>query len=136
MCGCGAQALFLLTLGSTTARLIRRLFLLHLLGRTLQNSRKWFDWGDRRSIWIYPNAPATIEIWHPQIEIGSVSTSYQRVNTASDYDTVGFPAFAQFDATDDALLFPAITFGGAFNTFVAGKVTGGRKVFIYGALPM
>ena len=55
------------------------------------------------------------------------TTSYQRVNTDSDYDTVGFPAFAQFDATDDALLFPAITFGGAFNTFVAGKVTGGTQ---------
>lgn len=88
---------------------------------------------DRRSFFIYPNifidpdAPATIEIWHPQLEIGSVSTSYQRVNTASDYDTVGFPAFAQFDAADDALLFPAITFGGAFNTFVAGKVTGGTQ---------
>ena len=83
--------------------------------------------GDRRGIWIYPNVTATIEIWHPQVEVGSVATSYQRVNTASDYDTVGFPAFAQFDATDDALLFPAITFGGAFNTFVAGKVTGGTQ---------
>ena len=60
-----------------------------------------------------------------QLEFGAIATSYQRVNTASDYDTVGFPAFAQFDATDDALLFPAITFGGAFNTFVAGKLTGG-----------
>ena len=81
--------------------------------------------GDRRGIWIYPNVPATIEIWHPQVEVGSAATSYQRVDTASDYDTVGFPAFAQFDATDDALLFPAITFGGALNTFVAGKLTGG-----------
>lgn len=69
----------------------------------------------------------SINLWHPQVETGSVATSYQRVNTASDYDTVGFPAFAQFDATDDALLFPAITFGGAFNTFVAGKVTSGTQ---------
>jgi hypothetical protein len=41
------------------------------------------------------------------------------------YQVVGGYGCAQFDATDDALLFPAITFGGAFNTFVAGKVTGG-----------
>ena len=62
-----------------------------------------------------------------QLLSGFIPTRYQRVNTTSDYDTVGFPAFAQFDATDDALLFPAITFGGAFNTFVAGKVTGGTS---------
>jgi len=66
-------------------------------------------------------------IGEPQLEIGATATRYQRVNTDSDYDTVGFPAFAQFDAVDDALLFPAITFGGAFNTFVAGKVTGGTQ---------
>jgi len=59
--------------------------------------------GDRRGIWIYPNAPATIEIWHPQVEVGSAATSYQRVNTDSDYDTVGFPAFAQFDGANDLL---------------------------------
>jgi len=65
--------------------------------------------------------------WFPQSEFGPIATQYQRVNTAIDYDTIGFPAFAQFDAVDDALLFPAITFGGAFNTFVAGKVTGGTQ---------
>jgi len=80
-------------------------------------------------LWVRKTAssPNRIYIAQPQLELGSTSTAYQRVNTASDYDTVGFPAFAQFDATDDALLFPAITFGGAFNTFVAGKVTGGTQ---------
>ena len=43
------------------------------------------------------------------------------------YQVVDGYGCAQFDATDDALLFPAITFGGAFNTFVAGKVTGGTQ---------
>jgi len=43
------------------------------------------------------------------------------------YQVDGGYGCAQFDATDDALLFPAITFGGAFNTFVAGKVTGGTS---------
>ena len=43
------------------------------------------------------------------------------------YQVVSGYGCAQFDAVDDALLFPAITFGGAFNTFVAGKVTGGTS---------
>jgi len=43
------------------------------------------------------------------------------------YQLAGGYGCAQFDATDDALLFPAITFGGAFNTFVAGKVTGATR---------
>lgn len=72
------------------------------------------------------NGTDGIYAWGAQLEQVALSR-YQRVNTASDYDTVGFPAFAQFDATDDALLFPAITFGGAFNTFVAGKLTGGTN---------
>jgi hypothetical protein len=76
---------------------------------------------------VYVGSGVGNYIGEPQVETGSTATRYQRVNTASDYDTVGFPAFAQFDATDDALLFPAITFGGAFNTFVAGKVTGGTQ---------
>jgi len=43
------------------------------------------------------------------------------------YEEDGSYGCARFDATDDALLFPAITFGGAFNTFVAGKVTSGTS---------
>jgi hypothetical protein len=43
------------------------------------------------------------------------------------YQVVSSYGCAQFDATDDALLFPAITFGGAFNTFVAGKTTSGTR---------
>jgi len=72
------------------------------------------------------NGTDGIYVWGAQLEQVALSR-YQRVNTASDYDTVGFPAFAQFDGINDELLFPAITFGGAFNTFVAGKVTGGTS---------
>lgn len=43
------------------------------------------------------------------------------------YQVVSSYGCAKFDAVDDALLFPAITFGGAFNTFVAGKVTSGTQ---------
>ena len=47
------------------------------------------------------------------------------------YQVDGGYGCAQFDATDDALLFPAITFGGAFNTFFAGKVTGTQGVHLW-----
>lgn len=38
-----------------------------------------------------------------QLELGAVATRYQRVNTATDYDTVGFPHFIRFDGVDDKL---------------------------------
>lgn len=36
---------------------------------------------------------------------------YQRVNTATDYDTVGFPHYLRFDGVDDWLVTPTITPG-------------------------
>ena len=33
----------------------------------------------------------------PQLEYGSTATRYQRVNTATDYDWVGFPMYLKFD---------------------------------------
>lgn len=36
---------------------------------------------------------------------------YQRVNTATDYDTVGFPHYLRFDGVDDWLITPTITPG-------------------------
>ena len=37
--------------------------------------------------------------------------SYQRVNTATDYDTVGFPKYLKFDGIDDWMVTPTITPG-------------------------
>ena len=85
---------------------------------------------DRRSIWIYPSVPATIEIWHPQVEVGSAATSYQRINTASDYDTVGFPAFARFDGVDDSLAISTITLGANMDCFVAVRRNAAAKFMI------
>ena len=34
--------------------------------------------------------------------------AYQRVNTATDYDTAGFPLYLSFDGTDDCLVTPSI----------------------------
>jgi hypothetical protein len=44
----------------------------------------------------------------PQLELGSVATPYQRVTTASDYDTLGFPFKAQFNGTNQWLTHAAL----------------------------
>lgn len=65
-----------------------------------------------------------IYCWRPQIETGPVATRYQRVNTATDYDTVGFPYYAAFDGIDDGLRtasFPAGTLGSNMDCFIAVK---------------
>lgn len=41
--------------------------------------------------------------WGAQVEVGSVATPYQRINTASDYNTAGFPVYSKFDGVDDCL---------------------------------
>ena len=38
--------------------------------------------------------------------------AYQRVNTATDYDTAGFPMYLRFDGVDDCLVTPSINFTG------------------------
>ena len=38
-------------------------------------------------------------------------SAYQRVNTSTDYDTVGFPHYLRFDGVDDFLVTPTITPG-------------------------
>jgi len=47
------------------------------------------------------------------------------------YQVDGGYGCAQFDPVNDALLFPAITFGGAFNTFVSSKVTGSPGLHLW-----
>lgn len=49
---------------------------------------------------------ADILIWHPQLNIGTTPLPYQRVNTATDYDTVGFKKYLKFDGVDDYLNIP------------------------------
>lgn len=69
---------------------------------------------------------ADILIWHPQLEYGTTATRYQRVTTATDFDTAGFPYYANFDIVDDSL--SCATGGGGSAGFffcVALKPTGG-----------
>ena len=47
-------------------------------------------------------------------------TTYQRVNTATDYDSVGFPHYLKFDGVDDGFsaTFPAGTLGSNMDCFM------------------
>jgi hypothetical protein len=57
-------------------------------------------------------AIATLIVENLQLELGSTATPYQRVNTASDYNGVGFPHYLKFDGVDDTLSTAAIDFTG------------------------
>ena len=62
-----------------------------------------FSGGERRAIRVYTAyGAANLEIWHPQLELGSTASRYQRVTDANTYDYSGFPLIHQFDAVDDA----------------------------------
>ena len=47
-----------------------------------------------------------IKVYHPTVNSGLTSKPYQRVNTATDYDTVGFKKYIKFDGVDDYLNIP------------------------------
>ena len=49
---------------------------------------------------------ADILIWHPQLVIGTTLGPYQRVNTATDYDSVGFPKYIKAEGVDDHFVLP------------------------------
>jgi len=79
-----------------------------------------------------------------QIDTGTAtftinSLKYWKGNHATQPTAINRPLYqvdggygcAQFDAVNDALLFPAITFGGAFNTFVSSKVTGSPGLHLW-----
>jgi hypothetical protein len=54
---------------------------------------------------------STLYLWGAEhIPTSQASLPYQRVNTATDYDTVGFKPYLKFDGTDDALVTSAIDF--------------------------
>jgi len=55
---------------------------------------------------IYPSAGnqagGSVYVWGASASLASQSTlPYQRVNTASDYDAIGFPKYLRLDGTDD-----------------------------------
>lgn len=72
--------------------------------------------GDQFDISSYGLVPTTqsldILVWRPQAETGPTATRYQRVTTATDYDSVGFPHYLKFDGVDDFMVTGNIDFTG------------------------
>lgn len=73
-------------------------------------------------------------VWHPDIRPANTSTDlpdYQRVNTATNYDTAGFPRIERFDAVDDVqnITFP-VSLGS--NCTVARVAQGGAVTILTG----
>jgi len=63
----------------------------------------------------------TLFPWGAQIETGSTATRYQRVNTSTDYDSVGFPSYLKFNGTNSWMSTASIDFSGTDKmTVVAG----------------
>ena len=97
-----------------------------------RNGGMW-DMGDTAT--LFQDAAGATPVTAVTQPIGRVNDKSGNGNHATQptagsrplYQVVSSYGCAQFDAVDDALLFPAITFGGAFNTFVSGKVTGGTR---------
>jgi len=67
----------------------------------------------------------TFRIAGIQVEEGTAATTYQRVNTATDYADVGAPRYLSFDGTDDGMATPSINFTGTDKMTVW---TGVRKL--------
>ena len=57
-------------------------------------------------------ATGTLQFSRPQFEEGTSRTTFQRVNTATDYVDVGAPRYLSFDGTDDGMATPSINFTG------------------------
>ena len=73
-------------------------------------------------------------VWHPDIRSANSGTNlpdYQRVNTATDYDTVGFPKYIRYDNIDDVsnVKFPT-TLGS--NCTIARVSVGGSSTILTG----
>ena len=51
-------------------------------------------------------------MWGAQLNYGSAALPYQRIAAATDYDTVGFKPYLDFDGVDDFLVTPSIDFTG------------------------
>ncbi len=58
-----------------------------------------------------------------QLEYGSAVTPYQRVTTATNYDTVGFPHFLKFDGVDDFLVTGNVDFSATDEVTVITGIT-------------
>lgn len=76
------------------------------------------DWGlicgpsdANNSLNVTADGTSGIYIWGASlVPANQAHLPYQRVNTATDYDTAGFPHYLRFDGVDDWLVTPSINF--------------------------
>lgn len=78
------------------------------------------DWGlicgpsdANNSINVTADGTSGIYLWGADLRVANTGVNlpaYQRVNTATDYDTAGFPMYLRFDGVDDSLVTPNINF--------------------------
>lgn len=70
-------------------------------------------------LWVWNSTAVTsdgikgLHLWGADLRVANESAlipSYQRVNTATDYDTQGFPLYLRFDGVDDWLVTPTVNF--------------------------
>lgn len=65
---------------------------------------------------------ADILIWHPQLNTGTIPLKYQRVNTATDYDSAGWPRYLRVDGIDDFYNLPFMNlYGNGSCSIVAAR---------------
>lgn len=65
-----------------------------------------------------------IIVWHPDVRSNGTPIgipAYQRVNTSTDYDTVGFPDYLKFDGIDDNIV-SAAGGGGTAGIYYCGAI--------------
>lgn len=98
--------------------------------------------GDRVSLTFTPAAGSVTftvsgSVTEAQLENGSAVTTYQRVTTATDYDTAGFPLYLKFDGVDDSLETGNVDFSATDKmTVVAGvtvNLSGARIIYEHGS---
>jgi len=65
----------------------------------------------------------TFRVTQPQLEYGLTPTRWQRVTTATDYDSVGFPVYLRFDNVNDGYVTPSVNFAPADKMTVFAGVT-------------
>ena len=66
----------------------------------------------------------TVDIWGARAQLAiDAHLPYQRVNTATDYDTVGFPHYLAFNGTNTSYVTPSIDFTGTDKMTVWAGIT-------------
>ena len=71
------------------------------------------------------NSRITVSIWHPDLRVANDALNqpaYQRVNTATDYDTVGFKPYLSFNGVNQWLQTNSIDFTYGDKMFVCAGV--------------